>query len=100
MKNYIKVGDKIGYCNPKNGRYKFVEIVSIKNDSLIMLEIQKVSKYQKVNNIYSEKIDDILNWSKKDSPDIFGKKLIKIKSVNSNFLSEAAIRYNSYLNNL
>ncbi len=99
MKNTIKVSDKIGYLNPKNGKYKFVEIVAMQGDTLTMLEIQKVGA-RKIDNIYTEQMPNVLNWLKEESLNFKdGRKLLKHKNVNCNFMTEAAIRYNNHLKN-
>lgn len=93
MKNCIKVGDKLGYLNPKNGRYKYVEIVAMDADKLTMLEIQKVGS-RKINNIYNEQTPNVLNWIKESSLNFTdGRKLIKHRSVTGNVMTEAATRY-------
>ena len=99
MNKAIKVGDKLGYLNPKNGRYTYVEIVSMQENNLVMLEIQKVGK-RKIDNIYNEKLPNVLNWIKENSLNFKdGRKLIKHKSINSNYMSEAAQRYYKHQQN-
>lgn len=99
MKNTIQTGHKIGYLNPKTGRYKFVEIVSMNEEELILLEIQKVGQ-RKIDNVYREKINNVLTWLKESSTDFKdGRTLLKHKPVKSLSMSEAATRYNAYLNN-
>lgn len=98
MKNLIKVGDKLGYLNPKNGRYKYVEIVSMNADKITMLDIQKVGS-RKIDNIYNEYMPNVLQYIKESSIDFKdGRKLIKHSSINSNCMSEAAQRYYNFLN--
>lgn len=98
MKNCIKVGDKLGYLNPKNRRYKYVEIVSIDTEKLTMLEVQKVGS-RKIDNLYSEQLPNVLNWIKESSLNFNdGRKLIKHKPINCNVMTEAATRYYNILN--
>jgi hypothetical protein len=98
MKNCIKVSDKLGYLNPKNGRYKYVEIVAMDSEKLTMLEVQKVG-CRKIDNIYNEQLPNVINWIKESSLNFAdGRKLIKHKSSNSLVMSEAATRYNNILN--
>jgi len=98
MSKYIKPGDKLGYLNPKTGRYFFVEIVSMKESELIMLQIQKVGK-KKIDNIYTEQTANVLKCLKEDSKDFKdGRKLMKHKSVNHNYMTEPLTRYYTILN--
>ena len=102
MNNLLKIGDKLGYLNPKNGRYNFAEIVAMDGETLTMLQIQKVGS-KLIDNIYKEKTPNVINWLKENSIDFKdGRKLVKHKSSKANYLTLAAIRYQNYLekNNL
>ncbi len=97
MNNLLKIGDKLGYLNPKNGRYSFAEIVAMDGETLTMLQIQKVGS-RLIDNIYNEQTPNILNWLKESSLNFTdGRKLVKHKSSKANYLTLAAIRYQNHL---
>lgn len=99
MKNLLKIGDKLGYLNPYTGRYFFVEIVAMEDNTLTMLQIDKVGS-KLIDNIYNEQLTNVINWLKEESLNFKdGRKLIKHKSIKANYLSIAAIRYQNHLNN-
>ena len=99
MKNLIKIGDKIGYLMPKTGRYTYVEVVNINQDTLTMLQIQKVGS-RKIDNIYNEQISNVISWLKEDSLNFSGRKLLKHKNTSTNYMTEPQERYNNYLKTL
>jgi len=72
MKNSIKVSDKIGYLNQRNGRYKYVSVDEINlthpktgNAAIKMKEIFKGYN----DNIYFEEIERLNHWSIEASKD-------------------------------
>lgn len=98
MNNLLKTGDKLGYLKPKTGKYTFVEIVNIKENKLTMLQIQRVGK-RKINNIYTEKTENVLRWLKESSLNFKDvRPLLKHVSKNINHMTEAQERYQKFLN--
>jgi hypothetical protein len=98
MKKTIQIGHKLGYLNPKTGRYKFVEIVSMNGQELTMLDFQKVG-IRKIDNIYKEQTPNVLNWLKEESLNFKdGRKILKHRPVKCNFMTEAGTRYQAFLN--
>ena len=99
MNKHLKIGDKIGYLKPKTGKYTFVEIVSINDNKLTMLQIQRVGK-RKINNIYTEETENVLRWLKEGSFNFKdGRPLLKHVSKNISYMTEAQERYQKFLNN-
>lgn len=62
----IKAGQKLGYLNPKTGKYKFVSIVSVEGNILQMKETVKQSNYGKpisvFENEYKEDKERIIKY--------------------------------------
>ena len=73
----IKVGSKIGFLNPKNGRYKFSEVLEIDGDTVKLVERHPTRRQW--DNFFTESIERLNKFSKEDSEDFKdGRKLIKI----------------------
>lgn len=94
MKDFLKVGDKIGYLSPYTGRYKYVEIVDMTDGILTMCEVQKVGN-RPIPNIYKEETKKVLRFFHTPSEDFKdGRPVLKHKSTKSNFVTEAHTLYN------
>ena len=63
MRGQITIGSKIGYLNPKNGKYMYSEVIHINTETFTLQQRDKW-KYQ-----FEEKIEDLIKWAKEQSPD-------------------------------
>ncbi len=97
MNKNIKIGDKLGCLNPKNGRYEFNEVVSMNESQLTLLRFHKVGG-RLLHTIYEEKTPEVIQWLKQESPDFKdGRTLLKHKGTRCNHVTKAQERYLSTL---
>lgn len=88
MRNTIKIDDKIGFLNPKNGRYMFSVVVGMDKDKIQLRSVIRLGKNHTFINNFENKTEDIIKWLKEPSKDWKdGRTLLKHKSVNKNYLN-------------
>lgn len=84
MRKCITIGGKIGYLNPKNGRYMWANIVGIDGEFMTIKTEVKITRGKTIPNVYKEAIKDVINWLKTPSPDFKdGRTLLKYKGTTS-----------------
>jgi hypothetical protein len=87
MKNQITIDGKIGYLNPKTGRYSWATIVSITDTHFKMLGTIKQGR-QTFNNNFQENIHLVIKFLKTPSPDFKdGRPLLKYKGTTKYYLN-------------
>ena len=89
MQNHITIGGKIGYLNPRTGKYKYVEIVGMDGQVLKMKEERRQnnfgSSYSIFINEYEEQTVNVIQFLKTPSPDWKdGRPLLKYKGTTKN----------------
>lgn len=73
----IKVGGKVGFLNPKNGRYRYSEVTAIQGDKVELIERHPTNSQW--DNRFAETLERLYMFSKEDSPDWKdGRKLVRI----------------------
>lgn len=79
MRNYLTIDDKIGFLNPKNGRYIWAKIIAMNTepDKPLTFILKGILDRQ---NIFEIPCEEIRKFSKEPSKDFNdGRKLVKIK---------------------
>ena len=82
MRNKMGIFSRLGYLNPYTGRYQWADIVimDLKSDTVTVLSIVRQGRFT-WNNVFTEKIEDILKHLRTPSPDHKdGRPLMKHKS--------------------
>lgn len=83
--NSLKVGSKVGYINPKTGRYTYSEVTQTGilhpktgNPAIELTQTVRQGKYHTWKNVFHDEIEAIDRWSKEQSIDVKGKTLLKL----------------------
>jgi len=88
MRNYITIDGKIGYLNLRTGKYKWVPIIGITEDSFIMREERMQGKNYRFVNEYKERKEDVINFLKTPSLDFKdGRPILKYKGTTKNYIN-------------
>jgi hypothetical protein len=88
MRNQLKIGDKIGVLNPKNGRYIWSTITGMQDGDLLMLGFTRIGRYRKIRNEWRVTAATVIGWLKAPSVDFKdGRPLMKHRSVKGNYVT-------------
>ena len=77
----LKPGDKVGYLNPRTGKYKYVPIIetNIKHPKTWNLSVKLCEKFNGYNdNIYFEELINLTKFSQTLDSEGFNKPVIKL----------------------
>jgi len=80
----LKIGNKVGYMNPKNGRYMYSTVTNTGiphpttgNPAIELCQTVRQGKYHVWKNVFHDEIANLNRWSKEESVDVRGKSLVK-----------------------
>lgn len=87
MKNQLTIDGKLGYLNPKTGRYTWATIIGIDDTHLKMSGTIKQGRKSWVNK-FEENIHLVVKFLQTPSPDFKdGRPLLKYKGTTKNYLN-------------
>lgn len=86
METEVKIGQQIGYLNPKTGRYSYGTVVQLESHPKTGLPAAqlrqevKQGRFHKWVNLWHDETENIIRWSNEQSKDWkTPKTLVKIK---------------------